>query len=143
MNKAASIPSFAGPAFVEQARSEFEALVARYPGLEVVDAVIVDICGAMRGKRLPMAEAERLFESGMQLPKSVYLMDAKGEMVNPFGRGFGDGDPDGTAWPLPGTISRVWGEGPPRAQLFPTIPNDDATPLPAQPPAPLHPPPPP
>ena len=35
----------------------------------------------------------------------------RGEMTNPFGRGFGDGDPDGTAWPVPGT-SRVWGEGP-------------------------------
>ena len=89
MNKPASIPSFAGPAFVERARGEFEALVARQPELEFVDAVIVDICGTMRGKRLPIAEAGRLFETGMQLPKSVYLMDAKGEMVNPFGRGFG------------------------------------------------------
>ena len=102
MNKAASIPSFARPAFVERARVEFEALMQRAPELEFVDAILVDICGAIRGKRLPIADAHRLFENGMQLPKSVYLMDAKGEMVNPFGRGFGDGDPDGTAWPVPG-----------------------------------------
>jgi len=127
MNKATSIPSFAGPAFVEDARAQFEALVARDKDLAFVDAVVVDICGAMRGKRLPLADASRLFETGMQLPKSVYLMDAKGEMVNPFGRGFGDGDPDGTAWPLPGTICRVWGEGPSRAQIFTTMRNDDGS----------------
>ena len=138
MNKAASIPSFAGPAFVEQARTEFEALLARHPELEFVDAVIVDICGTMRGKRLPIAEARRLFETGMQLPKSVYLMDAKGEMVNPFGRGFGDGDPDGTAWPLPGTISRVWGEGPRRAQMFASMRNDDGSPTAGEPRAALE-----
>lgn len=127
MNKATSIPSFAGPAFVEEARAQFEALVARDKDLAFVDAVVVDICGTMRGKRLPLADASRLFETGMQLPKSVYLMDAKGEMVNPFGRGFGDGDPDGTAWPLPGTICRVWGEGPSRAQIFTTMRNDDGS----------------
>ena len=78
MNKAASIPSFAGPAFVEEARTQFEALVAREGEFAFVDAVVVDICGTMRGKRLPLADAPRLFETGMQLPKSVYLMDAKG-----------------------------------------------------------------
>ena len=138
MNKAASIPSFARPTFVEHARMEFEALVQRHPGLESVDAVLVDICGAIRGKRLPIADAHRLFETGMQLPKSVYLMDAKGEMVNPFGRGFGDGDPDGTAWPVPGTISCVWGEGPKRAQMLTTMRNEDGTPTAGEPRAALE-----
>ncbi|MGZ5940056.1 MAG: glutamine synthetase family protein [Rhizomicrobium sp.] len=138
MNKAASIPSFARPTFVEHARIEFEALVQRHPGLESVDAVLVDICGAIRGKRLPIADAHRLFETGMQLPKSVYLMDAKGEMVNPFGRGFGDGDPDGTAWPVPGTISCVWGEGPKRAQMLTTMRNEDGTPTAGEPRAALE-----
>ena len=57
----------------------------------------------------------------MQIPRTLYLMDAHGEMTNPFGRGFGDGDPDGTAWPIPGTISQVWGEGPKRAQMLMTL----------------------
>ncbi len=138
MNKAATIPSFARPGFVEHARIEFEALVQRHPGVESVDAVLVDICGAIRGKRLPIADAHRLFETGMQLPKSVYLMDAKGEMVNPFGRGFGDGDPDGTAWPVPGTISCVWGEGPKRAQMLTTMRNEDGTPTAGEPRAALE-----
>src|SRR5476649_2676797 len=121
MNKAASIPSFAKSAFVEQARVQFEALVANYPEIKFADAVLVDICGAIRGKRLPVADAGRLFETGMQIPKSVYLMDVNGEMVNPFGRGFGDGDPDGTAWPVPGTIARVWDADANRAQILTTM----------------------
>jgi glutamine synthetase len=138
MNKATTIPNFAGPAFVADARVEFASLMHRHPEIEQVDAVLIDICGAFRGKRLPRADVARLFDTGMQLPKSVYLMDAKGEMVNPFGRGFGDGDPDGTAWPLPGTISRVWGDGPPRGQLFTTMRNDDGTPVVGEPRAALE-----
>src|SRR5471032_1007318 len=138
MNKAASIPSFAKPAFVEQARVQFEALVASYPEIEFVDAVLVDICGTIRGKRVPIAQAAGLFETGMQIPKSVYLMDVKGEMVNPFGRGFGDGDPDGTAWPIPGTVSRVWDEGANRAQILTTMRNEDGTPTAGEPRAALE-----
>ena len=136
MNKASPTPSFARPAFVDVARAEFERLAQ--PDIECVDAVIVDISGAMRGKRLPLADAPRLFETGMQLPRSVYLMDVKGEMVNPFGRGFGDGDPDGTAWPVPGTVSRVWGEGPARLQMLCTMRNEDGAPTAGEPRAALE-----
>src|ERR1043166_6843963 len=132
MNKAAAIPAFARPAFVLDAKAEFEALVAQHPGLTFVDAVVVDLCGTLRGKRLPIGEAGKLFDSGLQLPHSIYLMDARGEMTNPFGRGFGDGDPDGSAWPLPGTARRVWGEGPPRAQGVLTLRDNAGEPAPAE-----------
>ncbi|MEJ0042033.1 MAG: glutamine synthetase family protein [Rhizomicrobium sp.] len=138
MNKATPLPAFARPAFVDAARAEFEAAVAAHPDIECVDAVVVDIAGTMRGKRLPLAEAARLFDTGMQLPRSVYLMDVKGEMVNPFDRGVGDGDPDGTAWPVPGTLSRVWGEGGKRLQLLATMRNEDGAPTGGEPRAALE-----
>jgi glutamine synthetase len=138
MNKASPPPAFARPHFVEAARAEFEAACAAQPGLDCVDALVVDLSGTIRGKRIPIAEAGRLFESGMQLPRSVYLMDVKGEMVNPFGLGVGDGDPDGTAWPIPGTISRVWGGGPARLQLLTTMRNEDGTPTGGEPRAALE-----
>jgi len=127
MNKASPPPAFARPAFVEAARAEFEAALAAHPDVECVDAIVVDLSAAIRGKRLPVADAHRLYVSGMQLPRSVYLMDVKGEMVNPFDRGVGDGDPDGTAWPLPGTLGLVWGEGPKRLQLLTTMRNEDGS----------------
>jgi glutamine synthetase len=138
MNKASPPPIFARPAFVDVARDEFAAAMAANPGVEFVDAIVVDISGTIRGKRLPVSDAGRLFETGMQLPRSVYLMDIKGEMVNPFDRGVGDGDPDGTSWPLPGTIARVWGEGPPRLQLLTTMRNEDGTPTAGEPRAALE-----
>jgi len=121
MNKPTAIPEFARPAFVAPAREEFEALLLKHPDLHYLDAVLSDMLGILRGKRLPIADAVRIFDSGMQIPRTLYLMDAHGEMTNPFGRGFGDGDPDGTAWPIPGTMSLVWGEGPKRAQVLMTL----------------------
>ena len=106
--------------------------------LEFVDAVVVDICGTLRGKRFPVAEVPKLFAHGMPLPHSVYLMDAHGEMTNPFGRGFSDGDPDGTAWPVPGTLSRVWGAGPARAQMLMSLRDENGAADPAEPRAALE-----
>ena len=133
MNKVTRTPSFARPASVAKAHQEFAAFLKAHPGVEVVDAVLADICGVLRGKRFPVGEVARLFESGMQIPHSIYLMDAHGEMTNPLGRGFGDGDPDGTAWPIPGTISRVWSEGPARAQMLMTLRDENGTADPAEP----------
>ncbi len=85
-----------------------------------------------------MGEADKLFRSGMQIPHSLYLMDAHGEMTNPLGRGYGDGDPDGTAWPIPRTMSRVWGEGPARAQILMTLRDHNGVADPAEPRAALE-----
>ncbi len=102
------MPIFSRPAFVLDARAEFGAAVAANPELRFIDALLVDVNGILRGKRIPLSDAARLFEAGMQIPSSAYLMDPRGEMTTPFGRGIADGDPDGTAWPLPGTLAPVW-----------------------------------
>jgi glutamine synthetase len=100
------------------ARAEWEALRLAHPEIGFIDAAIADICGTLRGKRFVATEAAKLFESGMQIPLSLHLMDVRGEMMNPGGRGYSDGDPDGTAWPIPGTVTPVWGSDPPRAQVL-------------------------
>lgn len=138
MNKPAAVPEFVRPAFVDVAKKQFEALAKAHPDLVYLDAVLPDMLGILRGKRLPVADAARIFDSGMQIPRTLYLMDAHGEMTNPFGRGFGDGDPDGTAWPLPGTVSCVWGDGPKRAQLFMTLRDGDGMAEPSEPRAALE-----
>jgi glutamine synthetase len=124
MNRTTPLPSFARPASVLEARKVFDDLLVHHPDIASVDAVLVDINGMMRGKRFPIAEIGRVFDSGMQIPRSVYLMDPRGEMTNPFGRGFGDGDPDGTAWPIAETIGLAWAEGPPRAQMLTALYDD-------------------
>jgi glutamine synthetase len=131
MNKPAAAPALLRPAFVAQAETDFGNFFKS--DIEFIDAVLPDLCGTLRGKRFPIAEAEHLFEHGMPIPHSLYLMDAHGEMTNAFGRGFSDGDPDGTAWPLPGTLSRVWSKGPPRLQMLMTLRDRNGTPDPGEP----------
>jgi len=138
MNKVSPPPSFARPASADVARAQFDALMAAHPDLHYVDAVLADVIGTLRGKRLAIGEAGKLFESGMQIPHSIYLMDAHGEMTNPFGRGIGDGDPDGTAWPIPGTFALVWGDGAPRAQVLMTLRDGQGAADPAEPRAALE-----
>jgi glutamine synthetase len=133
MNKPESASAFARPAFAAEAEAEYASFIAGAADLEFVDAVVVDICGTLRGKRFPAAEVPKLFQHGMPLPHSVYLMDAHGEMTNALGRGFSDGDPDGTAWPVPGTLSRVWGSGPVRAQMLMSLRDPDGAADPAEP----------
>src|SRR5579862_34059 len=133
MNKPESPSAFARPAFAAEAEAEYASFAAAASDLEFVDAVVVDICGALRGKRFPVAEVRQLFAHGMPLPHSVYLMDAHGEMTNALGRGFSDGDPDGTAWPIPGTLSRAWGKGPARAQMLMSLRTANGNADPAEP----------
>lgn len=121
----AKAPPAAVAAEVRKAKVDFDVLLGENPKISFIDGVMADLCGVLRGKRMPLAEAGKLFTSGMQIPLSIYLMDAKGEMANPMGRGFGDGDPDGTAWPIPGTATRVWGSDPPRGQILMAF-RDDA-----------------
>jgi glutamine synthetase len=102
----------------ELARKELAAILAAHPEILFVDAAIADISGTLRGKRIAAEDALKLFETGMQIPASLHLMDVRGEMMNPLGRGYSDGDPDGTAWPIPGTAMQVWGADPPRAQIL-------------------------
>lgn len=138
MNKPAATPVFPRPAFVADAEAEFDSFFEAETDLEYLDAVIPDLCGTLRGKRFPIAEAPRLFVHGMPIPHSVYLMDAHGEMTNALGRGFSDGDPDGAAWPLPGTLSRVWAAGPARAQVLMSLCDEGGLPDAAEPRAALE-----
>ncbi len=138
MNQMANPPTFLRPAFVAAAEQEFAAFREAHGDLHYVDAVLADVLGVLRGKRLPIEETGKIFESGMQIPHSLYLMDARGVMTNPLGRGIGDGDPDGTAWPIPGTLTPVWGDGPPRAQVLMTLRDEQGNTNAAEPRAALE-----
>jgi glutamine synthetase len=115
------------------ARAELDSVLAANPRIQFVDAAIADICGALRGKRIAVADAPKLYDSGMQIPLSLHLMDVRGEMMNPGGRGYSDGDPDGTAWPIAGTVMEVWGADPPRAQVLMTLREPSGVPVPHDP----------
>ena len=98
--------------------AEWKAFLAKNGPVEYLDAVFVDMCGKVRGKRLPGSDCEKVFTSGIQIPKSLYFLDITGVNDDIYGMGVSDGDPDGQAWPISGTIALVpWGKGK-HAQVF-------------------------
>jgi glutamine synthetase len=99
-------------------QGQAQAFLERYPAVRYVDALYVDICGQLRGKRYPVDKLESLENDGMQVPQSHFLLDVNGACHNPLGRGFSDGDPDTTLYPVPGTLAPVPWSAEPLAQLI-------------------------
>ena len=107
---------------------ELDRFLEAHPEVSDADAVFVDLCGIVRGKRYPRAELPRLFEAGCPVPVSIYLLDVTGESADPGGRGFSDGDPDGVGWPLAGTLAPVPRADRPGAQVLMSAREPDGRP---------------
>lgn len=98
--------------------ADWREFLARNPDLVGLDAFIIDSNGNTLGKRLAIADAEKLFEDGVQFSASALLADCRGLGHNPGGIGATDGDPDGSAVPLRGTLYRVPWARQPTAQVL-------------------------
>jgi len=108
--------------------TELDELIQRYPDIEYLDAIISDMNNHIRGKRIPIIEANKVYKSGVQIPESSFLLDYEGASSDPCGRGFSDGDPDGSLVPIPGTTAYVpWGTGK-RAQVLMQLMTDEGVP---------------
>jgi glutamine synthetase len=106
---------------------ELERFLDVHPDTEYIDAIFVDICGIVRGNRYPRADLSKLFSSGLQIPITVYLLDITGDSDDPGGKGFTDGDPDGTAVPIAGSLVAVpWSTN--AGQVLMTVQNADGSP---------------
>jgi glutamine synthetase len=76
-------------------------------GTRFVDAFVIDINGHARGKRLPARAWPGAVRDGVGFSASALVLDARGNSQGPLGIGTSDGDPDGTADPLPGMVQPV------------------------------------
>lgn len=108
---------------------EFKTFLAEHGEIDYIDAIFVDMCGTVRGKRFPIEEAERIFTSGVQMPKSLYFFDVTGVNEDILGMGFSDGDPDAQSHPISGTIVPVPWASMKQAQVMMTMQDDDGAPL--------------
>ncbi len=111
-------PASSGGGAVAQGVREVDAFLQRHPAIRQVDAIFIDMCGIARGKRLPVHELAGLFQRGMNLPASIYLLDVTGDQLDVLGRGFSDGDPDGTGFPIAGTLAPAPWAGPELGQVL-------------------------
>ena len=83
---------------------ELNNYLKQYPETKYLDAIISDLSGLFRGKRIPIKDAGKLFSQGIQFCYSTFLLDASGYCPDVKGRGFSDGDPDATYYPIANTI---------------------------------------
>ena len=103
---------------------EFKIFCKNYPEVKYVDAILSDLSGIIRGKRLPINDAEKLFKSGIQFCYSTFLLDVTGYCPDAVGRGFSDGDPDATYYPVAGSLKKMPWHKDPLAQVLITIQDD-------------------
>jgi len=98
--------------------SEWRTFLAANPDIEYIDAFVIDVSGHTSGKRIPSADAESLYRSGIQFSASCFVADCRGLGHDAGGLGKSDGDPDGTAKPIAGTLCRVPWSSVPTAQVL-------------------------
>lgn len=97
---------------------DLAAFRAAHPEIDTLDVVVIDLCGNAIGKRLPMVQAEGLIAGGTPICAAMQLVDVMGNTADPMGHGFSDGDPDGMARPLAGSLQTVPWSGGRRAQVL-------------------------
>jgi glutamine synthetase len=98
--------------------AEIETFRAAHPDTRFLDAVMFDLVGNAIGKRYPMREVEKVYQSGIAFCAGITTLDALGACWDVNGIGFSDGDPDALSFPVPGTLVPVPWAGDATAQVL-------------------------
>ena len=104
------------------------AFLERYPDTRYLDVFFPDLSCVFRGKRYPIDQAKKVFESGMMVPGGSFLLAVNGDCLDPEGMGASDGDPDERGFPLPSTlVNSPWAQLP-TAQVMLSLQSLEGTP---------------
>jgi glutamine synthetase len=109
-------------------KNEAADFLSRNPEVRWVDAMVPDICGIPRGKRMDVSTLDKLYTTGLGLPGSTYALDLLGNNVSSTGMGPEDGDPDYVCHAVPGTLTGVPWAGPEHAQVLLSMSDDEGEP---------------
>lgn len=109
--------------------SNAQAFLATRPAVKVVDLLLPDLCGILRGKRLDIADLATVYEKGMYLPGSMFALDVMGGTIQATGLGFDEGDADRACVPVPGSLFASPWMGPGVAQLQVQMLDHDGQPF--------------
>jgi glutamine synthetase len=112
---------------------EAEAFLAANPDIEAVDLVLTDANGIGRGKIIRRHELLDFYRGGRHLPISILGLDICGEDVHETGLIWDQGDGDLRAWPVPGTLVRLHGTRPARAEVLMGMYTLDGAPMTSDP----------
>ena len=96
----------------------------KHPHIEKLELMIVDNNGCLRGKHVPISQAENLFNKGVRISASIFAMDIRGAGVEKSGLGNKNGDKDYDCFPIAETLVPVpWKEN--SAQVMLQMVNED------------------
>ena len=87
--------------------NDFNNFINQHKNIKYLDVILGDLSGIIRGKRIPIADADKIFKSGVQFCYSTFLLDTSGYCPDAEGRGFTDGDPDANYFPVKNTLSMM------------------------------------
>jgi glutamine synthetase len=112
---------------------EAKAFLDANPDIEAVDIVLTDSNGIGRGKIVRRHELLPIYEGGRHFPISILGLDITGEDVHETGLIWDSGDGDLRAWPVPGTLARLHGTNPARAEVLMSMYSLDGVPMSSDP----------
>jgi glutamine synthetase len=87
-------------------------------GCEMIDLLLPDMNGLLRGKRITRDALEKVYANGVCLPMSLIATDITGNTVEETGLGYAIGDEDRICRPVPGTLKSIPWQKKPMAQLL-------------------------
>ena len=86
---------------------DFNDFKKKHKKIKYLDVILGDLSGIIRGKRIPISDADKIFITGVQFCYSTFLLDTSGYCPDAEGRGFTDGDPDANYYPVKNTLSII------------------------------------
>lgn len=89
--------------------SEAHDWLANADSVESIQAVVCDLNGILRGKRVPIGQAKKVLEGGIRMPLSIVGVDVWGEDIVGSSQVFASGDMDGICSPTGrGALPVTW-----------------------------------
>ena len=102
---------------------------AAHPDIGVLDVLISDVNGVLRGKRLAIDGLDKLVAGEVTMPGSIVVLDITGSNVEATGSGMADGDPDVRCMAVPDTLAPVPWAPRPTAQTLISFYRTDGRPF--------------
>ncbi len=92
---------------------------------EMIDLLLPDMNGLLRGKRITRDALEKVYANGVCLPMSLIATDITGNTVEETGLGYDIGDEDRICRPVPGTLKIIPWQKKPMAQVLLAMEDGD------------------
>lgn len=109
-------------------KQELDDYLAAHPETRFMEPLIADMNGILRGKRIGVEDAGKAFKNGINMCASTTLLDTLGNTFENIPFGLNDGDPDGKAFAVPGSLAPVPWAALPTAQVVLELVNLDGSP---------------